>query len=87
MKCTCLWLIVPSANFFELTVKAYLPEYSHKKLPGLCKTRWVERHSCLDVFLEMYEAVITFLDAIISPSAYPDWLMVTQVGTRIEPLQ
>ena len=39
---------------FELTVKAYLPESSHKKLPGLCKTRWVERHICFDVFLEIH---------------------------------
>ena len=58
-------------SFFELTVKAYLPESSHKKLPGLCKTRWVERHICFDVFLEMYETLVTFLDAIISPHEYP----------------
>ena len=58
-------------RFFELTVKVYLPESSHKKLPGLCKTRWVERHICFDVFLELYEALVTFLDAIISPYEYP----------------
>ena len=56
----------------ELTLKEYLPENSHSKLPGLCKTRLVERHTCLDLFLEMYELLVTFLDAVISPHEYPD---------------
>lgn len=59
-------------RLFEKTVMVYLPDSSHSKLPGLCKTRWVERHTCFEVFLEMYEAVVTFLDAIISPHEYPD---------------
>ena len=46
-------------QLFELTLKEYLPENSRSKLPGLCKTRWVERHTCLDVFLEMYELLVT----------------------------
>ena len=58
-------------QLFELTLKEYLPENSHSKLPGLCKTRWVERHTCLDVFLEMYELLVTFLDAAIFPHEYP----------------
>ena len=59
-------------QLFELTLKEYLPEDSHSKLPGLCKTRWVERHTCLDLFLEMYELLVTFLDAVISPHEYPN---------------
>lgn len=59
-------------KLFELALKEYLPENSHSKLPGLCKTRWVERHWCLDVFLEMYELLVTFLDAVISPHEYPN---------------
>ena len=47
-------------KLFELALKEYLPENSHSKLPGLCKTRWVERNACLDVFLEMYELLVTF---------------------------
>ena len=58
-------------RLFELTVKEFLPSSSHGKLPGLCKTRWVERHTCFEVFLEMYEALITFLDAILCPHDYP----------------
>ena len=57
-------------RLFELTVKEFLPSSLHGKLPGLCKTRWVERHTCFEVFLEMYEALITFLDAIMSPHDY-----------------
>ena len=58
-------------RLFELTVKEFLPSSAHRKLPGLCKTRWVERHSCFEVFLKMYEAFITFLDAILFPNEYP----------------
>ena len=58
-------------RLFDLTVKEFLPSSSHGKLPGLCKTRWVERHTCYEVFLEMYEALITFLDAILNPHDYP----------------
>ena len=57
---------------FERTVEVYLPSSSHSKLSGLCKTRWVERHSCIEVLHEMYETLVTFLDAIVSPHEYPD---------------
>ena len=59
-------------SLFALTVKNFLPSSSHSKLPGLCKTRWVERHTCFEVFLEMYEAIATFLDAIVLPCDYPE---------------
>ena len=59
-------------QLFELTLKEYLPENSHSKLPGLCKTRWVERHTYLDVSLEMYEPLVTILDAVIFPHEYPN---------------
>ena len=35
----------PKRRLFELRVKEFLP-CSHGKLPGLCKTRWVERLTC-----------------------------------------
>ena len=56
-------------KLFELARKEYPPENSHRKIPGLCKTRWVERHTCLDVFLKMYGLLLTFLDAVISPTS------------------
>ena len=58
-------------SMFELTVVKFMPASSHSKLPGLCKTRWVERHIRFEVFLELYEPLITFLDAILSPNEYP----------------
>ena len=48
-----------------------MPASSHSKHPGLCKTRWVERHTCFEVFLELYEPLVIFLDAILSPCEYP----------------
>ena len=67
-------------QLFEFTLKEYLPENSHSKPPGLCKTRWVERHTFLDLFLEMYELLFTFLDAFISPHEYPNLISSTKAG-------
>ena len=59
-------------KMFELALEVYLPGCSRSKLPGLCKTRWVERHICFEVFYEMYEVLLIFLEAIVSPRDYPD---------------
>ena len=59
-------------RFFEKILEVYLPTCSRTKLVGLCKTRWVERHTCFEVFLEMYVAYVTFLDAMLHPHQHPD---------------
>jgi len=43
-----------------------------EKLKDLCKTRWVERHSCLKAFVELYEHVVTCLDAMVNPDVCPE---------------
>ena len=35
-------------EFLELVLRKFCPETRHDKLKGLCKTRWVERHACLE---------------------------------------
>ena len=67
---------------FDVTVKKLMPEASHTKLPGLCKTRWVERHTCFEVFLELYEPLVTFLDAILFPDEYSELRCVSQPDGR-----
>ena len=57
-------------SMFKIAVVKLIPASSHKKLPGLCRARWVEKHTCYEVFLELYEPLITFLDAIVSPNDY-----------------
>ena len=68
-------------QMFQLTISYHLPDSSHSKLPGLCKTRWVERHTCYEVFLEMHVVLVTFLDAIISPHEYPE--LVSSAGSWV----
>ena len=58
-------------SMFKLAVVKLTPASSHKKLPGLCRTRWVKRHTCYEVFLELYQPFITFLDVIVSPNDCP----------------
>ena len=81
-------------RFFERTVKEYMPESSHSKLPGLCKTRWVERHTCLEVFYELYECFVTLLDAILAPDDHPalldddeDWKKDKETKVRSQGLK
>ena len=57
-------------SMFELAVVKLMPASSHKKLPGLCRTRWVERHTCYEVFLN-FTKLSSFLDVTVSPNDYP----------------
>ena len=52
----------------ENNVKA-MPGATAKKLVSLCKTRWVARINALEVFLDLFPAVITTLEAISEGSA------------------
>ena len=58
-------------KLFELTVSEFLPVSEASKLPGLCKTHWVERHTGFEVFLESYEALVIFLGSILTPDEDP----------------
>ena len=62
-----------SAKRQRYFLEVYLPTCSRTKLVGLCKTRWVERHTCFEVFLEMY---VAFLDAMLHPHQH------SQLGTN-----
>jgi len=42
------------------------------KLKGLCKTRWVERHTCFETFAEMYRVIVISLEALLYPNEYCD---------------
>ena len=41
------------------------PEKKKKKLVDLCRTRWVERHTALETFSDMYVMICTCLDQLI----------------------
>ena len=61
-------------RYLEITLDFYAPGERRTKLKGLCKTRWVERHTCLETVYDLYEYVVTCLDSIISPHNYADLL-------------
>ena len=74
-----------------MAVKEFLPNSKASKLPGLCKTCWVERHAYFEVFLEIYDVLIVFLDAVVFPMHYPElkcfdegwnWDSVTRVKAQ-----
>ena len=42
------------------------------KLKGLCKTRWVERHTCFETFMELYSSIVITLEALLDPDSFED---------------
>ncbi|KAL5012342.1 hypothetical protein ScPMuIL_010893 [Solemya velum] len=60
-------------TIFRESARRICPRGKSKKAEGsLCKTRWVERHACLESMLNMYEYIVTCLDAMSNPDAYRD---------------
>ena len=59
-------------KLIELILSEFLPVFKTSKLPALCKTQWVEWHTCFVVFLELYEALVTILVTILPPDDYPN---------------
>lgn len=59
-------------RFLELTLEIFAPDSRVTKLKGLCKTRWTERHDCLETMRALYEYIVTCLDAMLHPAEYPD---------------
>ena len=56
-----------SPKRFELlvkTVEEMLPGANHKRLINVCKTRWVARIDGLDVFLEVFTAIVRCFEII-----------------------
>ena len=55
-------------RFFEHVLQHHGPESKRNKLLDLCKTRWVECHTCYDVFYSMYTAIVECLQLIVNPA-------------------
>lgn len=49
--------------FFELVIEKQEISSKVKKLKGLCKTRWVERHLCYETFYEFFQLLSKHLRA------------------------
>ena len=45
-------------------IESKLPEAKRRRVRPLCRTRWVERHDVLEVFLELYPVIIESLHDI-----------------------
>ena len=63
-------------RFLEVVLQIKGAPTRKRHLRGLCKTRWVEWHTCFDTFAEMYECLCVSLEAITFPDRHPDLLRV-----------
>ena len=45
-------------NYFEHILEAFDSQHTTTKIKGLCKTRWVERHTCFETFYDLYMFVL-----------------------------
>ena len=57
-------------RLLERVLEVYECESRVKKLKGLCKTRWVERHTCYETFDELYIFIIITLEALLDPGSF-----------------
>ena len=57
-------------RLLERVLEVYECESRVKKLKGLCKTRWVERHTCYETFDELYTFIIITLEALLDPGSF-----------------
>lgn len=60
-------------KIFELVLETKGAPTKKKHLTGLCKTRWVERHTCFETFLELYKFLSICVKAISLPHLYPEF--------------
>ena len=82
--------IIQQQRFLEHILDAFESDYTKSKLLGLCRTRWVERHTCYETFYNLYVYICCCLEAIINPSLYPyknldqnwDWDSETKVKAQ-----
>lgn len=77
-------------RYFENVIANYSETAKVIKLQGLCKTRWTERHTCFEVFYEMYGILCTTLEFITDPTAHrennDDWNWDRETRTKAQGL-
>ena len=59
-------------KFLEKVLTTYACSSRVQKLKGLCKTRWVERHTCYEVFADLYKYIVIVFEAILDPRDYEE---------------
>ena len=59
-------------RFFERVLDVHGSTSNKTKLAGLCKTRWTERHTCYETFLELYKYIHICMDAILHPNQHDE---------------
>ena len=64
-------------KFMEMVLDVESAQTRKQHIKGLCKTRWVERHTCFETFQEIYEYVCISLEAISWPHLHPELELVT----------
>ena len=61
-------------RFFESILDKESESHAVKKIKGLCKTRWVERHTCYETFYSLYPNVCLCLQEMLhSPQENARW--------------
>lgn len=53
-------------TYFELVIERLEIPSNVKKIKGLCKTRWIERHQCYETFYELYTTICRTFEGILN---------------------
>ena len=64
-------------RFLEQIIGLFAPDSKKKKINGLLKTRWVERHDTFSTILELYPFLVETWNEICTPTSSSEF-----AGTR-----
>ena len=59
------------AALFERVIDSSEDIGTSHKLKDVCQTRWIERVETYETFLELYASIVTTMQAMILPLAFP----------------
>ena len=63
-------------------IECELPEVKKKRVKPLCRTRWVEQHDALEVFVDLYPALVQALSDIAYGEDSVSWNRETITNTN-----
>ena len=60
-------------NYFEHVLDTFECQHEKTKVKGLCKTRWIERHTCFESFYELHSYLCNCFELIANHMHIQIW--------------
>ena len=71
-------------RFLEYVISCQCPATKKTKINGLCKTRWVERHTTFDTILELYTYLIEPGMRYVTQAIVTNFILMQATGNGVQ---